>query len=65
MQANYKAYDFEKSRERMDEILDSSDNNYQESNKVPSIDDLTYTNGYHINCSALFISLHKTLKNNV
>lgn len=57
MQANHKAYDFEKSRERMDEILDSSDNNYQESNKIPSIDDLTYTNGYHINCSALFIDL--------
>ncbi|CAB1218968.1 adenylate/guanylate cyclase domain-containing protein [Acinetobacter bouvetii] len=57
MQANYKVYDFEKSRERIDEILDSSDNNYQESNKVPSIDDLTYNNGYHINCSALFIDL--------
>src|SRR5690606_30219155 len=57
MQANYKSYDFEKSRERIDEILDSSDNNYQESNKVPGIDDLTYTNGYHINCSALFIDL--------
>ncbi|WP_213686472.1 adenylate/guanylate cyclase domain-containing protein [Acinetobacter sp. WY4] len=57
MQANHRAYDFEKSRERMDEILDSSDNNYQESDKVPSIDDLTYTNGYHINCSALFIDL--------
>lgn len=57
MQANYKAYDFEKSRERMDEILDSSDSNYQESNKVPSIDELTYNNGYHINCSALFIDL--------
>lgn len=57
MQANYKAYDFEKSRERMDEILGSSDSNYQESNKVPSIDELTYNNGYHINCSALFIDL--------
>ncbi len=57
MQANYKTYDFEKSRERMDEILDSSENNYQESSKVPNIDDLTYANGYHINCSALFIDL--------
>ncbi|KYQ78482.1 family 3 adenylate cyclase [Acinetobacter lactucae] len=57
MQANYKVYDFEKSRERIDEILDASDNNYIESNQIPSIDNLTYTNGYHINCSALFIDI--------
>lgn len=57
MQANYKAYDYDKSRERMDEILNSSDNNYIESKKIPNIDDLTYNNGQHVSCSALFIDI--------
>lgn len=57
MQANYKTYDFEKSRERMDEILNSSDNNYIESTKIPNIDDLTYNNGQYVSCSALFIDI--------
>ena len=31
MQANYKEYDFTNSRERIDSILNTSDNNYVES----------------------------------
>ncbi|NNH25475.1 adenylate/guanylate cyclase domain-containing protein [Acinetobacter terrestris] len=57
MQANYKSYDFEKSRERMDEILDSSDNNYEDKEEIPSRDNLTFTNGYYICCSAIFIDM--------
>lgn len=43
MQANYKAYDFEKSRDRIDEILNSSDNNYEDKKEIPSRDNLTFT----------------------
>lgn len=57
MQANYKAYDFEKSRDRIDEILNSSDNNYEDKKEIPSRDNLTFTNGYYIFCSAIFIDM--------
>ena len=57
MQANYKAYDFEKSRDRIDEILGSSDNNYEDKKEIPNRDNLTFTNGYYIFCSAIFIDM--------
>lgn len=57
MQANYKAYDFEKSRTRMDEILDSSDNNYEDKNEIPSRESLTFTNGYYVYGSAIFVDM--------
>lgn len=57
MHANYKAYDFEKSRNRIDEILDSSDNNYEDKKEIPNRDNLTFTNGYYISCSAIFIDM--------
>lgn len=57
MQANYKAYDFEKSRDRIDDILNSSDNNYEDKTEIPNRDSLTFTNGYYIFCSAIFIDM--------
>ncbi|WP_151981236.1 adenylate/guanylate cyclase domain-containing protein [Acinetobacter guerrae] len=57
MHSNYKAYDFEKSRNRIDEILDSSDNNYEDKKEIPNRDNLTFTNGYYIFCSAIFIDM--------
>jgi len=57
MQANYKIYDFEKSRERIDELLDSSDNKYTDSTTIPNRDNLTFSNGYYIFCCALFIDI--------
>lgn len=57
MQANHKTYDFEKSRERIDEILDSSDNNYIDSKTIPSRDSLTFTNGYYVYGTAIFIDM--------
>jgi class 3 adenylate cyclase len=57
MQSNYKEYDFEKSRERMDEILNSSDNNYLDKKEIPSRDSLTFTNGYYVYGSAIFVDM--------
>jgi len=57
MQANYKVYDFDKSRDRIDEILNSSDNNYEDKTTIPSRDTLTFSNGYYIFCCALFIDM--------
>jgi len=56
MKTNYKTYDFEKSLERVDEILNSS-SSFEEKDSIPLRDDLTFTNGFYVNCSAIFIDL--------
>jgi class 3 adenylate cyclase len=61
MKSNYKAYNFEKSLERIDAILNSS-NFYENNNKFPNRDDLTFTNGYYVNVTSLFIDLRDSSK---
>lgn len=50
-------YDVEKSASRIDEILDASNSNYADKTSIPSRDSLTYTNGYYVNVTALFIDI--------
>lgn len=51
-------YKVEDSAARMDDILDASDNNYEDNkNSIPSRDKLTYKNGYYVNVTALFIDI--------
>jgi len=50
MKASYSAYDFTKSRERIDEILKGADANYKNKDSIPSRDDLTFTNGFNVKC---------------
>ena len=50
-------YDVEKSASRIDEILDASNSNYADKTSIPSRDSLTYTNGYYVNATALFIDI--------
>ncbi|MEZ9421138.1 family 3 adenylate cyclase [Vibrio lentus] len=57
MKAEYSAYDFEKSRERIDEILKGADADYKDKDSIPSRDDLTFTNGFNVYCSALFVDI--------
>jgi len=57
MQTNYVTYDFDKSRSRIDEILDESDKSFEELNYIPSRDKLTYKNGFYVNCTALFVDI--------
>ncbi|PAL04095.1 adenylate/guanylate cyclase domain-containing protein [Peribacillus simplex] len=56
MQNNYNSYDFEKSRGRIDDILNSS-STFEEKKTIPKRDDLTYTNGYYVWCTSLFVDL--------
>lgn len=60
MKAEYSSYDYEKSRDRIDEILKSSDSNYTEKKTIPSRDDLTFTNGFNVSCTALFVDIRKS-----
>jgi class 3 adenylate cyclase len=57
MKANFISFDFSKSLTRIDEILNASDLNYEEINSIPSRDKLTFTNGFYVNCTALFIDV--------
>lgn len=55
---NHIVYNIEKSAERIQEILDSNNANYEEKdNNIPSRESLTYTNGYYVNLTALFIDI--------
>ena len=47
MKAEYSIYDFEKSRDRIDEILKGNDANYTDKDTIPSRDELTFTNGFN------------------
>ena len=62
MQTNFQQYDFEKSLNRIDEILNSSDNDYQEVNYIPSESQLTYSNGFYVNATSLFVDLRDSTK---
>lgn len=56
MKSNHKSYEFTKSLERMDTILGPG-SQFEEKDYIPKREDLTYTNGYYVNCSSLFIDL--------
>lgn len=62
MEASYSYYDYEKSLERIDEILNGSDSSYEEKDAIPSRDSLTFNNGYYVNCSAIFIDIRGSKK---
>lgn len=56
MESKFCAYAHQASDERIREILDSAES-FEESNEIPGRDKLTYSNGYYINCTALFIDI--------
>jgi class 3 adenylate cyclase len=53
-------YDYVAGYSRMKSYLDSSDNNYEESDSLPSRDSLTFSNGYYAYCSAMFVDIRKS-----
>ena len=57
MQATYSKYDFYKSISNFNEILNSSDSNYVTHNGIPNKSNLTFTNGYYVDVTVLFIDI--------
>lgn len=57
MKTTEKSYSYLVSIDRIDTVLDSSDNSFPELNYIPSEDKLTYTNGFYVYVSALFIDI--------
>lgn len=57
MKTSYKQYNYEDSFSRIDGILNESDSSFPEVDEIPAREKLTYTNGYYVNCSALFVDI--------
>lgn len=57
---NYIKYRPTKSLERIEKIINESENSYEEIDEIPSRDELTYNNGFYINCSAVFIDIRRS-----
>ncbi len=56
MKATNTTYNIQDSLQRMDNILNSS-NICEEKDYIPSRDTLTFTNGYYVNCCAIFVDI--------
>lgn len=50
-------YEVADSASRMDEILNSSNSDYCDKTSIPARTSLTYTNGYYVNVTAIFIDI--------
>jgi class 3 adenylate cyclase len=57
METTHSLYDFNKSISNFDEILNSSDSNYLSHNGIPNKNNLTFTNGYYVDVTVLFIDI--------
>lgn len=57
MQTNYIKYDFNSSLQRIDNILNLSNDKYSEIDNIPNESQLTYENGYYVNATSLFVDL--------
>lgn len=57
MQATYSVYDYNKSIERIDEVLDNSDSSYEDKESIPLRDTLTFSNGFYVDCSVLYVDI--------
>ncbi|ENK0840072.1 hypothetical protein AB2Z22_003464 [Clostridium botulinum] len=58
MESNHTmSYDVEKSAERMDDILNASNNDYADENSIPIRSNLTFKNGCYVNITAIFIDI--------
>jgi len=60
MESNNKSYNFQDSLERIDSFINQSNATYQKVNYIPSRDQLTYDNGFYVNCSAIFVDIRES-----
>nr|WP_314751001.1 adenylate/guanylate cyclase domain-containing protein [uncultured Capnocytophaga sp.] len=62
MKSNHKDYNFEDSLGRIDEILNANSKNYEELKYIPNRDKLTFTNGFYVQCTAVFVDIRDSSK---
>lgn len=57
MKINHSVYSFEDSLDRIDDILNSSDYNYEEKKGIPSESSLTFKNGFYVDITIVFVDI--------
>lgn len=57
MESNWRNYTSDDSDDRLREILDAPAGAYEELDSIPDRARLTYTNGFYVNCTAVFIDI--------
>lgn len=57
MDGNFKLYDWVESSARIAEILNKPADQFTETEALPDRDELTYTNGFYGQCSAVFVDI--------
>jgi len=62
MQSSYISYDYAKSIERIDQIIQESENSFEEIKGRSDRSKLTYTNGFYVDCTALFCDIRDSSK---
>lgn len=60
MQSNFREYNYEDSLKRVDEILNASNDSFEDLKGIPSRDKLTFNNGFYVNCTALFVDIRNS-----
>ncbi|MBM7872022.1 class 3 adenylate cyclase [Clostridium pascui] len=62
MKSSYKVYDYVKSFERIDTIINESENSFEEFDEIPCRDKLTFTNGFYVYCTVLYVDIRGSSK---
>jgi len=57
MEGTYVSYDYETSFQRIEDKISSSDNSFPERDSIPPRTELTFSNGFYVNCTALYIDI--------
>src|SRR3989338_5585884 len=57
MEAKYSAYNHEESIKRIDQTLNNSDANYEDRKSIPPRNTLTFSNGFYVDCAAIFVDM--------
>jgi class 3 adenylate cyclase len=60
MKSNFISYNYLDSIKRIKDIIATQDKSFEEPNSVPSRDKLTFTNGYYVNVSVIFIDIRNS-----
>jgi len=60
LEGKYVSYEFLKSFGRIEDKISSSDNSFPERDEIPLRTDLTFSNGYYVNCTALYIDIRNS-----
>jgi len=60
LEGKYVPYDYLTSFERIEDKIASSDNSFPERNDIPQRTELTFSNGFYVNCTALYIDIRNS-----